>query len=305
MMVEMMNIMNDFSVWQTLKKRVDNQLILVFEKQEIPSERLKSAMQYAVLSSGKRLRPILIYLTGKTLNVSFDKLDMLACAIECMHAYSLIHDDLPAMDDDDLRRGKPTCHRAFDEATAILAGDALQALAFQLILQIDSSLLTPEQKNEMALIVSQACGAQGMVSGQAMDLEYLGQKSLSLDLLKKIHQFKTGILLETCIDLAILSKSEMVDAKKQNLHCFAQYFGLAFQIQDDYLDVYGETEILGKQQGADERQGKKTYAHVYNQADLLDLIQKTYQKAISYLLPFEENARDLIQFIEYLSQRNN
>lgn len=311
--------MNDDSkqcAWRVAKDRADQQLIKLFEQWSVPSKRLKEAMQYAVLSSGKRLRPILIYLTGKALNISLERLDSLACAVECMHAYSLIHDDLPAMDDDDLRRGKPTCHRAFDEATAILAGDALQALAFQQILMTDSSLLSAEQKNSMASLLSFACGAEGMVSGQAMDLEYLNQDILSEALLKEIHQLKTGILLETCINLAILALpkneySENTNSHRiytQHLSDFGQYLGLAFQIQDDYLDVYGDTLLLGKQQGADKQQGKKTYADLYSREDLLNLINGTYKKAMDCLTLFEEKAgnkaTDLMDFTGYLAGRN-
>lgn len=285
-----------------LQKRVDLKLHNLFQMLAVPSERLKNAMGYAVLSQGKRLRPLLIYLTAKTLNVPFEKLDNIACAVECMHAYSLVHDDLPAMDNDDLRRGKPTCHRAFDEATAILAGDALQALAFQQIFLIDSQLLTPTQKNEAALLLSLSCGAQGMISGQAMDLEYLSQ-TLSADLLQQIHQLKTGIFLETCVDLAILTQSEINEIQKQSLRSFAKHLGLAFQIQDDYLDAYGETETLGKSAGSDERQGKKTYVSLYSKEDLFGLWQNLYQEAMMALEPLREAATDLKQLIEYLSKR--
>lgn len=296
--------------WRVVKDRADQQLIQLFEQWNVPSIRLKEAMQYAVLSSGKRLRPILVYLAGKALNISLERLDALACAVECMHAYSLIHDDLPAMDDDDLRRGKPTCHRAFDEATAILAGDALQALAFQQILMTDSSLLSAEQKNSMASLLSIACGAEGMVSGQAMDLEYLNQNELSESLLKEIHQLKTGVLLETCVHLALLALPENGNIMDHDLSDYGKHLGLAFQIQDDYLDVYGETNLLGKQQGADKQQGKKTYADLYSQMDLLNLIDKTYQQAMNCLKLFEKNAEnknsviDLIEFTHYLAERN-
>lgn len=291
--------------WQALKIRSDEQLATLFDKLEVPSKRLKAAMQYAVLSSGKRLRPILIYLSAKTLNISVEKVDNVSNAVECMHAYSLIHDDLPAMDNDDLRRGKPTCHRAFDEATAILAGDALQALAFQQIFLVNANILTAEQKNEMAMLLSVSCGAQGMVSGQAMDLEYLDQEVLSVDLLQKVHQLKTGILLESCIDLAIAASAGTSDIAKKSLRSFAKHLGLAFQIQDDYLDAYGETEILGKERGADERQGKTTYATLYSKQDLFELIEKIYIQAIVALNPLKESAKELIEFTEYLAQRNN
>ncbi len=290
--------------WTELKTRLDEHLVLLVESLDVPSERLHDAIKYVLLSSGKRLRPVLIYLTGMTLNVSLEKLDAVACAVECMHAYSLVHDDLPAMDDDDLRRGKPTCHKAFDEATAILAGDALQALAFQHILQVDSPILTAEQKVEMGIILSHACGPQGMVSGQALDLEHLEKDSLTLDLLQKIHQLKTGILLEACINLAIVAAPDANEGVKKNLRAFAKYFGLAFQIQDDYLDAYGETEKLGKQQGADQRQGKKTYVNLYAKQDLEQLIVKTYQQALGYLNEYAEQMDSLIVLTNGLMLRS-
>jgi len=291
--------------WQTMKNRADEQLNLLFESLEVPSVRLKEAMQYAVLSSGKRLRPILIYLTGDALNIPLEKLDPIACAVECMHAYSLIHDDLPAMDNDDLRRGQPTCHRAFDEATAILAGDALQALAFQTI--ANHSQLKAWQSLDMIRLLSIACGAEGMVSGQAMDLEYLNLKTemISEEFIKEIHRLKTGILLETCIQLAFLAMSgEFIKEDKQAWQHFGQHLGLAFQIQDDYLDLYGETDVLGKAQGADLKQGKKTYATLYSQDDLWQLVQDNYQKAFDCLTFLNKRTDNLGQFIDYLSKRN-
>ncbi len=294
---------SDFNATRkALTTRVESQLNSLFQKLEVPSERLKAAMKYAVLGQGKRLRPLLIYLTGKALNIPFEALDNIACAVECMHAYSLVHDDLPAMDNDDLRRGKPTCHKAFDDATAILAGDALQALAFQQIFLIDSQWVAPAQKNDLALLLSMSCGAQGMVSGQAMDLEYLHQ-TCSQDLLKKIHQLKTGIFLETSVELVILTQPKMELDKKQALRSFAQHLGLAFQMQDDYLDVYGNTNDLGKSCGSDERQGKKTYAFFYSREELLCLWQGLYREAIDALGLLSDTAEGLRHLVNYLVGR--
>lgn len=292
-------------IWEQMRERANLQLETLFQSLNMPSERLRAAMEYAVLSHGKRLRPILVYLSGITLGVSLEKLDSAVCAVECMHAYSLIHDDLPAMDDDDWRRGKPTCHRAFDEASAILAGDALQALAFQQILMTNSQKLTMEQKNEMAILLSLACGAQGMVSGQALDLEYLNKKDITIDLLQKIHQLKTGVFIETCINLVMAVSIDLSPEKKQALSSFAQCLGLAFQIQDDYLDLYGETDKLGKQQGADKKQGKMTYVNFYAEKDLINLIEELYEKALNDLKIFGGSANALVEFTQYLAQRKS
>lgn len=285
------------------KNRVNEALSKMLLNLQSPSKRLKEAMAYAVLSDGKRLRPILVYLTAEALAIPLEKLDNVACAVECMHAYSLIHDDLPAMDDDDLRRGKPTCHRAFDEATAILAGDALQALAFQQIAACP--FLLAAQKTAMLLLLSQACGVTGMVSGQALDLNPLSEyKELSVPELEQIHQLKTGVLLEACMGLATLADIEMNENIQQNLCSFASYLGLAFQMQDDYLDKYGETAVLGKEKGGDEKEGKTTYATLFSQTDLQDLIQRTYGKAMNLLAFLGDKANNLLAFTEYLSTRN-
>jgi farnesyl diphosphate synthase len=290
-------------IQQSLQQRIDEKLATMLSQLSVPSERLKLAMEYALLSQGKRLRPLLVYLTGQTLNIPLEKLDNIACAVECMHAYSLIHDDLPAMDDDDLRRGKPTCHKAFDEATAILAGDALQALAFRQIFLIDPSLVTFEQKNDIALLLSSACGAEGMVSGQAMDLEYLEQ-AIPVELLQKIHYLKTGNFLETCIKMAMLTSININTQHQKALHTFGQHLGLAFQIQDDYLDKYGETALLGKPAGSDEQQGKKTYAYFYNKTDLYNLWSNLYQKANNSLESLGGAGDILRELVLYLNLRS-
>lgn len=298
-------MMNSFlETKKDLKVRVEKHLSHIFQALNAPSKKLKKAMEYAVLSQGKRLRPLLVYLTARTLDIPLEKLDNVACAVECMHAYSLVHDDLPAMDDDDLRRGKPTCHKAFDEATAILAGDALQTLAFQQILRIDSALINAEQKNAMALLLSVACGAEGMVSGQAMDLEYLEQ-TIPQELLQTIHHLKTGIFLETCVKLALLAAPDMEASHQNALLSFAQYLGLAFQIQDDYLDRYGDTETLGKPCGSDEQQGKKTYAFLYPQDELLSLWGNLYHEAIQSLEILGSDADELRQLVSYLVKRGD
>ena len=229
----------------------------------LPSEdaaprRLHAAMRYAALGGGKRLRPILVYATGEALQIPPAELDGAAASVELIHAYSLVHDDLPAMDDDDLRRGRPTCHKAFDEATAILVGDALQTLAFQVLAQ-DPALQTDaaHRLNRVALL-AEASGSHGMVGGQAMDLAAEGQ-ALTLAALERLHRHKTGALIRACVLLACESGRNVDEGTHANLDRYAQCIGLAFQIQDDILDIEGSTEMLGKTQGADVAHDKATF----------------------------------------------
>jgi len=220
--------------------------------------RLHEAMRYAVLGSGKRLRPVLVYATGDALGVAADALDPAACAVELIHAYSLVHDDLPAMDDDDLRRGTPTCHRRFDEATAILAGDALQALAFDLLTNdVTAAPVPAATRARMTATLAQAAGSAGMAGGQAFDLAASGG-TLSLAELERMHRFKTGALICASIQLAALA-GDAEPALRERLERYGAAIGLAFQIVDDILDVTADTETLGKTQGADIERGKPTY----------------------------------------------
>lgn len=223
-----------------------------------PPQRLHAAMRYAVLGSGKRLRPVLVYATGDALGAPPDRLDPPACAVELIHAYSLVHDDLPAMDDDDLRRGNPTCHRQFDEATAILAGDALQALAFELLTADRPAAAIPiEARAHMAATLARAAGADGMAGGQAIDLAAEGRR-LDLAELERMHRYKTGALIRASVLLGAIAGD--ADSKlRQQLGAYGEAIGLAFQIVDDILDVTADTETLGKAQGADIERAKPTY----------------------------------------------
>jgi len=218
---------------------------------------LHRAMRYSALAGGKRFRPVLVYATGKTLGLTADQLDPIAAAIECIHAYSLIHDDLPAMDDDDLRRGRPTCHRAFDEATAILAGDALQALAFEILA---GSL--PASASGLALIaaIAQACGSGGMAGGQALDLAAVGCQ-LDEASLKTMHGLKTGALIRASV-IGPCLLAQVDDAMLSHLAHYGDCIGLAFQVHDDILDVTGNTALIGKSTQADAALGKPTFVSV-------------------------------------------
>lgn len=221
-------------------------------------EQLHAAMRYAVLGSGKRLRPVLVYATGDALGADAATLDPPACAVELIHAYSLVHDDLPAMDDDDLRRGAPTCHRQFDEATAILAGDALQAFAFELMTTDEhAAAIAPATRAAMAATLATAAGAGGMAGGQAIDLAACG-RTLTLSALERMHRYKTGALIRASVLLGALAGGAD-EATHRRLAEYGAAIGLAFQIVDDVLDVVADTETLGKTQGADVERGKPTY----------------------------------------------
>ncbi|OGT20159.1 MAG: geranyl transferase [Gammaproteobacteria bacterium RBG_16_57_12] len=266
--------------------------------------RLHEAMRYSTFNGGKRIRPVLVYATGETLNVPREALDGPACAVELIHAYSLVHDDLPAMDDDDLRRGKPTCHRAFDEATAILAGDALQALAFYVLAHDHTIIDDPTRRIRMIEILAQASGSRGMAGGQAIDLGAVG-KELTLAELEDMHIHKTGALIRASVKLGALSSSGCDHDQMERLDHYAKCIGLAFQIQDDILDVEGETEILGKAQGADLARNKPTYPALIGLAGAKQMARELHEQALDSLASFGKSA-DLLRWIStYIVTRNN
>lgn len=219
-------------------------------------ERLLEAMRYSSLSGGKRIRPCLVYACARALGAQPAQADAAACAVEFIHCYSLIHDDLPAMDNDDLRRGKPTLHRAFDEATAILAGDALQSLAFQVL--ADNPLIEADIRLQMLSLLARAAGSEGMIAGQSIDLNAVGQQ-LTLAQLENMHNLKTGALIQASVELGALSAHCRDAAVLDALREYARCIGLAFQVQDDILDVVSDTKILGKTQGSDVARNKPTY----------------------------------------------
>lgn len=243
-------------------ERIEQVLDNAIPAAELPPIRLHEAMHYSVLGSGKRIRPLLVYATGEALGVEPDYLDAPAAAIEMMHAFSLVHDDLPAMDDDELRRGKPTTHRAFDEATAILAADALLALAFQTL--IDSTILQahPVEQTRLVGLLAEACGSNGMTGGQAMDMEAEGQQ-LDSATLEHMYRLKTGRLLRASVLSAAYCPPGADTKTIHSLERFIDAVGLAFQIRDDVLDIEGTTEQIGKQQGADIARGKATYPALF------------------------------------------
>lgn len=267
--------------------------------------RLHQAMRYAA-SGGKRLRPLLIYATGEVLNIPARALDSAAAAVELIHAYSLVHDDLPAMDDDDLRRGQPTCHVKFDEATAILAGDALQTLAFQ-VLARDAALgaasgIEPLQRLKMIEVLAEASGSRGMAGGQQIDLEATG-KELTLAELEAMHIHKTGALIRGCVRMACHAQSSLDSAQREALDRYAKSLGLAFQIQDDILDVVGDTSETGKNQGKDHGRNKPTYTSVMGLPAAKLRAQELFDQARSALQPFGEHAAPLLWLTNHIQGR--
>jgi geranylgeranyl diphosphate synthase, type II len=242
-----------------LQARIEAYLDQVLALPDPGTPRLREAMRYSALGGGKRLRPMLVYLTGQALGASLDELDVPAAAVELIHVYSLVHDDLPAMDDDDLRRGRPTCHKAFDEATAILVGDSLQAYAFELLAGDDTlSDAASALRLTMIRVLADRIGTRGMAGGQAIDLGAVG-RGLSLPELESMHRRKTGALIEASVLLGAVAAGVRNGPRFEALRTLAAEIGLAFQIQDDILDVSGDAQTLGKATGADAAHNKPTY----------------------------------------------
>ncbi|HDL5930351.1 TPA: (2E,6E)-farnesyl diphosphate synthase [Mannheimia haemolytica] len=281
-----------------LQQRINHFLAEKLKTMDSVGSPLVEAMAYAVLLGGKRVRPFLIYATGRMLGVPLEKLDHSAAAMEAIHAYSLVHDDLPAMDDDRLRRGKPTCHIAFDEATAILAGDALQSFAFELL--ATDPHLTDREKVVQVTELATASGAKGMCLGQSLDL-IAENKAVSLEELELIHRNKTGALILSSVMMGLnLSEYSQNVAIKQPLVNYAKAIGLAFQVQDDILDVIGETDKIGKIVGSDEHLNKSTYPKLLGLDGAKQKAEMLYQTALHSLeqLPFDTTAlKELANFI--------
>ena len=283
------------SLVESYQQRVDAVLDHWLPDEEVNPGKLHSAMRYAVLAPGKRVRPILVYATATALGIKLEQVDGAAAAVEIIHAYSLIHDDLPAMDDDDLRRGRPTCHRQFDEATAILAGDALQALAFYIISH--DPAMTPNSAARLEMIEKLALfsGSRGMAGGQAIDLAAVG-KSLNIAELETMHIHKTGALIRTCIQLSALSCDRLSKTQFNALDSYAKSIGLSFQVQDDILDVVSDTETLGKTQGADIARNKPTFPSIIGLQASQEKARDLHHNAIQALSIFGEEA-EILRYI--------
>ena len=292
---------SDFEAFsRDCRQRVEAWLDAQFPEASDPT-RLRSAMRYSLFNGGKRVRPILVYAAARSIqpNIDLALLDPVAAAIECLHSYSLVHDDLPAMDDDDLRRGKPTCHKAYNEATAILAGDGLQALAFEYLTR---TRFSAEIQIQLIKSLAWGSGADGMVLGQAIDLAAVDQ-TLNLQQLETMHRHKTGALIRSAIAMGAIAAGANSQALK-DLDNYAAAIGLAFQVQDDILDVTSDTATLGKQQGADIAHNKPTYVSLLGLDQAKIKAQDLYQEALSALEPFGDSARELQQLAAYIVGRH-
>jgi farnesyl diphosphate synthase len=281
--------------------RVEQALQEFLPAKELTEETLLAASQYSLLNGGKRLRPLLVYLTGELLAANEHDLNKIAAAIECVHSYSLVHDDLPAMDDDDLRRGRPTCHIAFDEATAILAGDALQTLAFEII----SKPMTIDALAQLSIVaeLAKASGLQGMCGGQALDIAATN-RLVSQQQLERIHKLKTGALLCAAVRMGAIAGN----ANKTELDALTQYanaVGLAFQVQDDILDIEGDTHTLGKPQGSDIAANKSTYPAILGLEAAKQFAKDLVNQAILALQQLEGDTSRLQAVAEYIIARDH
>lgn len=286
------------------RKRAENTLEKWLPSDKTVPQRLHQAMHYAVLNGGKRIRPILTYAAGHAVNISAAVLDTPACAVELIHAYSLVHDDLPAMDDDDLRRGKPTCHKAFDEATAILSGDALQALAYHVLAHgLDESIPT-QQQLQMVEVLALASGSRGMAGGQAIDMGAVGQE-LNIAELENMHVHKTGALIRASVTLGALCQPKIEPATLKKLDHYAKCIGLAFQIQDDILDIEGNTETIGKVRGADKARNKPTYPALLGLENAKKMAHELYDDALASLESLGDSTEPLHWIADYVINRSH
>ncbi|MDN4502611.1 (2E,6E)-farnesyl diphosphate synthase [Alteromonadaceae bacterium BrNp21-10] len=288
---------------QQYNDRINSRLTSLVASLPEHAPQLKQAMSYSLLLGGKRVRPYLVYAVGEACGANLDDLDLCAQAVECIHAYSLIHDDLPAMDDDDLRRGQATCHIAFDEATAILAGDALQTLAFELLAEGHLSPAVEPRRIALIRSLSRAAGYRGMCGGQALDLANTN-KSIDLPTLQQLHQLKTGALIQSAVEMAAII-SDVSDEQRQNLIDYADAIGLAFQVQDDILDVTADTQTLGKPQGSDTQANKSTYPSLLGLRAAQEEAQRLYHQALQALDTLPYNTQNLQSFTAYIVKRDH
>jgi geranylgeranyl pyrophosphate synthase len=285
------------------QRRIEDVLARTLEIEGGATARLLDAMRYSTLAGGKRVRPVLVYATGEALGAPLEWLDSPAAAVELIHVYSLVHDDLPAMDNDDLRRGRPTCHRAFDEATAILVGDALQARAFE-VLAHGPAAVSAASRIEMLRVLADAIGTRGMAGGQAIDLEAV-RKTLDEPALERMHRQKTGALIQASVLLGAIAAGVQATSERDALTAFGAEIGLAFQIQDDILDVEGTTQTLGKRAGADADLVKPTYPSVLGLGPARVRALACRDRAIGALTPLGPRFAHLAEFANFLVSRLN
>jgi farnesyl diphosphate synthase len=286
------------------QERINNFLAQHLDKLPINDDKLHKAMRYGLLIGGKRIRPYLAYITGEALGANLADIDGIAGALECIHAYSLLHDDLPAMDDDDLRRGQPTCHKAFDEATAILAGDSLQTLAFDILANHNfSKAIQPKQIKLIQQLVS-ASGYQGMCGGQALDLAATNQQ-IDLAKLEKLHLLKTGALLEASVLMSAECATQVTEKDKEVLKKYARLIGLAYQVQDDIIDITSTEEQLGKPSGSDLAANKSTYPALLGLQGAQQKAENLFQQALQALTGLPYNTQSLAEFATFIVKRSH
>ena len=295
--------MNALKNWQT-RAQAQTEIILerVLPKQNRTPATLHEAMRYSTLDGGKRLRPLLVLAAAELGNSIQAACEAAMAAVECIHVYSLVHDDMPAMDNDSLRRGKPTCHVQFGEATALLTGDALQTLAFDVLSQPTD--LSAQRQLRMVQVLANASGSVGMAGGQAIDLAHVGLMMVQEDL-EFMHSLKTGALIRAAVQLGGLSCPDLSDEDLQHLDEYAKKLGLAFQVIDDVLDCEADTATLGKTAGKDEDANKPTYVKLLGLAEARHYAESLVQQAIDALQPFGERAERLRQLAEFVVIRKN
>ena len=286
--------------WRT---RIERALAARLPEASAVPTRLHEAMRYSVLGGGKRVRPALLFATARAVGLPEEEVEAAACAIELVHVYSLVHDDLPAMDDDDLRRGRPTCHKAYDEATAILVGDALQPLAFQLLATDAALPAAPAIRLRLIELLADASGTFGMAGGQAIDLAVQG-KRLDVSQVEEMHARKTGALIRASVLMAAVCAPTLEPRLFEALAAFASPIGLAFQIQDDLLDLLGDTSTLGKATGADSERAKPTHPAVIGIEPSQQRVRLLHSQALDALLPFGPSADALRSMADWLLARS-
>ncbi len=296
--------MSKLANYQFYQQRINNFLTKQLDSLIVNDEKLLAAMRYGLLIGGKRMRPYLAYITGESLGAEQTDIDAVAGALECIHAYSLLHDDLPAMDDDDLRRGKPTCHKAFDEATAILAGDALQTLAFDILANHQFSEKTQSKQIILVQQLVAASGYQGMCGGQALDLSAT-DKTINLVQLKQLHSLKTGALLEASILMTAECSLQVTSTEKSALKEYAQLIGLAYQVQDDIIDITSTEEELGKPKGSDLAANKSTYPALLGLQGAQEKAENLFQQALQALACLPYNTQSLAEFATFIVKRSH
>jgi geranylgeranyl pyrophosphate synthase len=282
--------------------RVERALDARLPRADAAPARLHEAMRYVTLDGGKRVRAGLVYAAGQAVDAPDAALDAPACAVEMIHAYSLVHDDLPSMDNDDLRRGKPTCHKAYDEATALLAGDALQSLAFETLANDPTLTVGAGQRLRMTALLAQAAGSHGMAGGQAIDLA-AGGRALALPQLEDMHLRKTGALIRAAVLLGAYTREDVEPAKLRSLEAYSHAIGLAFQIVDDILDVEGTTETLGKNTGVDRARGKATYTSLLGLAQAKARARELHNQALESLASLGDNGGILAELAGFIIKR--